>query len=91
MKYLKTNQIVIFDNLDFDNWLIVLNSSKQVITPECGCSHVSAACNTIVNIIYDSDNLPDAINKEYAPWRKEYYKFEFKDKELNNKIIQRLN
>ena len=90
IKYIKSS-ITILDELKFDNWLKVIYSSAQVITPECGCTHISAACNTIVNIIYDSQNKPKEINLEYAPWKSKYYKFFSNDIQLNQKIISRLN
>ena len=41
---------------NYTNWIKVIYSSKQVITPECGCTHISAACKTPVIIIYDPYN-----------------------------------
>ena len=66
---------IILDNLDYNSWLWAIYSSSVVITPECGCSHVAAACKTPVNIIYDPNNYPEAIHKEYAPWKSKYNKF----------------
>ena len=40
-----------------------------------------------VNIIYDADNLPDAIYNEYSPWKSHHKKFVFNEKDLNKKII----
>ena len=59
------NNILILDNLDYDSWTKIIYSSYTVITPECGCSHISAACKVPVNIIYDSNNHPEAIHKEF--------------------------
>ena len=81
---------IILDNLDYDSWLWVIYSSSVVITPECGCSHVAAACKTPVNIIYDPHNYPEAIHKEYAPWKSKYNKFVFDEKNLNQNLIKHL-
>ena len=81
---------LILDNLDYDSWLWVIYSSSVVITPECGCSHIAAACKTPVNIIYDPHNHPEAIHKEYAPWKSKYNKFVFDEKNLNKKLIKHL-
>ena len=85
-KALNSN-ITIFDNLSFFKWSELINSSKYTITPECGCTHIASLCNNKLTVIYDPDNLPDAIMKEYAPWKINYNKLIFNDKELNNKII----
>ena len=81
---------IILDNLDYDSWLMVIYSSSVVITPECGCSHIAAACKTPVNIIYDPNNYPEAIHKEYAPWKSKYNKFVFDEKNLNQNLIKHL-
>ena len=81
---------IILDNLDYDLWLRVIHSSSLVITPECGCTHVAAACKTPVNIIYDPHNCPEAIHKEYAPWKSKYNKFVFDEKNLNQNLIKNL-
>ena len=81
---------IILDNLDYDSWVRVIYSSSVVITPECGCSHIAAACKTPVNIIYDPNNYPEAIHKEYAPWKSKYNKFVFDEKNLNKNLIKHL-
>ena len=45
----------------YKNWVKVLYSSYKIITPECGCSHLGAACKVPISIIYNADNL--AINE----------------------------
>lgn len=84
------DQIIILDKLNYKNWLQIIYSSKLVITPECGCSHIAAASRIPVSIIYDPMNLPDAIHKEYAPWRSAHHKFIFSDDNLNKKLINKL-
>ena len=70
----KINNILILDQLDFNNWTSIINSSTYVITPECGCTHIASLSETKLCVIYDSDNVPDMIAKEYAPWKKKYTK-----------------
>ena len=84
------NNIVILDNLNYDSWIKIIYSSNTVITPECGCSHVAAACKVPVNIIYDPENHPDAIHKEYSPWKSKYNKFVFGENSLNLKLIAKI-
>ena len=81
------NEILILEELDFDNWTSIINSSKYVITPECGCTHIASLTNCKLCVIYDADNLPEMIAKEYAPWKKDYTKLKFNDDDLQNKLI----
>ena len=84
------DDITILDKLNYENWVNVIYSSNQVITPECGCTHISSACNVPVIIIYDSNNLPEAIYKEYHPWKSKHKKLVFGEIKLNEKIINNL-
>ena len=84
------DDITILDKLNYKNWLKVIYSSKQVITPECGILHIAAACRVPVTIIYDSDYHPDAMHTEYHPWKSKHTKLVFNDVELNNKILNNL-
>ena len=81
---------IIFNKLDYDAWLKTIYSVSVVITPECGCTHISAACKIPVNIIYDRNNYPEAIHKEYRPWKRIYKKFIFGEKKLNQKLISKI-
>ena len=81
---------MILDNLDYKSWIRVIYSSSAVITPECGCTHIAAACKIPVNVIYDPSNYPEAIHKEYAPWKSKYNKFIFGEENLNQKLIKSL-
>ena len=85
-----SEEIVILDNLNFNSWIYICCSSSLIITPECGCTHIAAACKVPVNVIYDANNFPDAINKEYAPWKSKYNKFIFDEKNLNEKLLNYL-
>ena len=86
---LKDN-ITILDNLNYKNWLKVIYASKQVITPECGILHIAAACKVPVIIIYDSDYYPDAMHKEYHPWKSKHVKLLSNDPKINEKILKNL-
>ena len=81
------SKITILDNLNFDNWISIINSSSYVITPECGCTHIASITNCNLCVIYDADNLPDMIVKEYNPWKKKYTKLLTNDEELEKKLI----
>ena len=81
------DEILILDNLEYDLWTKIIYSANNVITPVCGCSHIAAAMKTSVSIIYDANNLPEAIHKEYAPWTSNYNKFIFNENNLNQKLV----
>ncbi len=81
------NNVLILDQLSFDNWTSIINSSKYVITPECGCTHIASLSETQLCVIYDSDNVPDMIAKEYAPWKKKYTKLFSNNQNLEKKLI----
>ena len=82
-----SDKITIFDNLNFNKWVELINLSKYVITPESGCTHIASLCQNQLTVIYDPDNVPEAIMHEYAPWKKKYNKLIFNDLELNQKIV----
>ena len=81
------NNVLILDQLSFDNWTSIINSSMYVITPECGCTHIASLSETQLCVIYDSDNVPDMIAKEYAPWKKKYTKLFSNNQNLENELI----
>ncbi|MDC3075429.1 hypothetical protein OA258_03220 [Pelagibacteraceae bacterium] len=81
------NNVLILDQLNFDNWTSIINSSTYVITPECGCTHIASLSETKLCVIYDSDNLPDMIAKEYSPWKKKYTKLFSNDQNLEKELI----
>ena len=84
------DDITILDQLNYKNWLQVIYSSKQVITPECGILHIAGACKIPVTIIYDSDYYPEAMHKEYHPWKSKYVKLLSNDPMINEKILENL-
>ena len=81
------NNILILDQLNFDNWTSIINSSTYVITPECGCTHIASLSETKLCVIYDSDNLPGMIAEEYAPWKKKYTKLFSNNQNLEKELI----
>ncbi len=77
----------------FEEWINLIDQSNVIMTFESGCSHICGILNKKALIIYDNQNKPDFIMKEYKP-------YEIKDlvqirtdngQKLNNKIISGLN
>ena len=81
------NNVLILDQLNFDNWTSIINSSTYVITPECGCTHIASLCETKLCVVYDSDNVPSMIAEEYAPWKKKYTKLFSNNQNLEKELI----
>ena len=81
------NNVLILDQLNFDNWASIINSSTYVITPECGCTHIASLSETKLCVIYDSDNVPGMIAEEYAPWKKKYTKLFSNNQNLEKELI----
>ena len=79
--------ILICNNFNFENWTSLINQADYVITPESGCTHIASLTKCKLAIIYDSDNFPNSIKQEYAPWNKEYLNLETNDKKLNQKLF----
>tara|TARA_X000000950_G_C13868172_1_gene641731 strand:- start:1011 stop:1964 length:954 start_codon:yes stop_codon:yes gene_type:complete len=52
----------------FENWINLIDQSKFIITPECGCSHICGLLNKKAVIIYDRNNKANFIKKEYHPY-----------------------
>ena len=77
---------LICKNFNFENWTSLINQADYVITPESGCTHIASLTKCKLAVIYDSDNSPHSIKKEYAPWNKEYLFLESSDNELNQKL-----
>ena len=85
------NTVLILDNLNFDNWTSIINSSSYIITPECGCTHIASLSEAKLCVIYDSDNVPEMIAKEYAPWKKEYTRIFSNNQNLEQELISFIN
>ena len=79
--------ILICKNFNFENWTSLINQADYVITPESGCTHIASLTKCKLAVIYDSDNSPNSIKQEYAPWNKEYLNLETNDKKLNQKLF----
>jgi ADP-heptose:LPS heptosyltransferase len=82
-----TENILICNNFDFENWTSLINQADYVITPESGCTHIASLTKSKLVVIYDANNSPKSIMYEYAPWNKEYLALETNDKELNQKLL----
>ena len=80
-------KILLCNNFDFENWTSLLNQADYSITPESGCTHIASLTNSKLCVIYDSDNLPKSIMREYAPWNKEYLALETNDIAINKKLL----
>ena len=72
----------------FDSWIETLNSASHVITPECGCAHVATMLRKKTIIIYDENNHPDLINKEYEPYKNNYSKLVFNKDDIVYDIMR---
>ena len=81
-----SDEITIFDNLDFDKWIELIKASKYVITPECGILHITSLCQNHLTVIYDADYFPEMMMHEYAPWKKPYNKLIFNNLKLSKTL-----
>ena len=85
------NEILILDQLNFDNWTSIINTSAYIITPECGCTHIASLSEAKLCIIYDADNVPVMIAEEYAPWMKKYTKIFSNNRNLEKELVSFIN
>ena len=92
-KIIKNFKLKCFIKPSFEEWINLIDQSNVIMTFESGCSHICGILNKKALIIYDNQNKPDFIMKEYKP-------YEIKDlvqiktdngQKLNNKIISGLN
>jgi ADP-heptose:LPS heptosyltransferase len=77
----------------FDEWINLINQSNVIITAESGCSHICGLLNKKTIIIYDSQNKPEFIMKEFKPYENKN-SIQIKStsgKKLNSEIISCLN
>ena len=58
----------VFISPNFHQWINLIDKSRIIISPECGCSHICGILNKKAIIIYDSKNKPSFIKKEYQPY-----------------------
>ena len=90
---IKNFKLNCFIKPSFEEWINLIDQSNVIMTFESGCSHICGILNKKTLIIYDNQNKPDFIMKEYKP-------YEIKDlvqiksdngHQLNTKIISSLN
>lgn len=84
------NNFEIYFQPNFMEWTLLISQSKNIITPECGCSHISGLFNKNTVIVYDKNNKPDFIKKEYSPYMATNIRKLNSNKgpDLNNEIIK---
>ncbi len=92
-KIIKNFKLKCFTRPSFEEWINLIDQSNVIMTFESGCSHICGILNKKALVIYDNQNKPDFIMKEYKP-------YEIKDlvqiktdngQKLNNEIISGLN
>ena len=79
-------KIIICDEFNFEQWVSLINQSDIVITPECGCVHISSLTNSKLCIIYQNKSSRKYY-EEYTPWKKEFFGLEIDDNQLNSKLL----
>ncbi len=90
IKILKSNKKCdFFLKPSFKKWINLLDQSKFVITPECGCSHVCGILDKKAVVIYNRNNKSNFIKKEYHPYlaKKIIQINSGSGPKLNNKIL----
>jgi len=79
-------KIIICEDFNFDEWVSLINQADIVITPECGCVHISSLNNCKLCIIYQNKSSKKHY-EEYTPWKKEFLGLETDDNHLNSKLL----
>ena len=89
-KIRRINNFEIYFQPNFINWASLISISRNIITPECGCSHVGSFFDKNLIVIYDKKNKADFIKKEYFPYMAKNIKQINSNvgPNLNNEIIQ---
>jgi len=80
------DKIIICDDFKFDEWVSLINQADIVITPECGCVHISSLNNSKLCIIYQN-KISKKHYEEYTPWKKDFLGLETDDNQLNSKLL----
>ena len=80
------DKIIICDDFKFDEWVSLINQADIVITPECGCVHISSLNNSKLCIIYQNKSSKKHY-EEYTPWKKDFLGLETDDNQLNSKLL----
>ena len=79
-------KIIICEDFNFEKWVSLINQSDIIITPECGCVHISSLTNSKLCIIYQN-KISRKHYEEYTPWKKEFLGLETDDNQLNSKLL----
>ena len=92
-KIIKNFKLKCFVKPSFEKWVNLIDQSIVIITAESGCSHICGILNKKALIIYDNQNKPDFIMKEYKPYEiKNLVQIKSDNgQQLNTKIISSLN
>ena len=92
-KIIKNFKLKCFTRPSFEEWINLIDQSNVIMTFESGCSHICGILNKKALIIYDNQNKPDFIMKEYKPYEvKDLVQIKTDNgQKLNNKIISGLN
>ena len=93
IEIIKNYKLQCFVMPSFDEWINLIDQSNVIITAESGCSHICGLLNKKSIIIYDSQNKPEFIMKEFKPHENKN-SIQIKSnngKKLNNEIISCLN
>jgi len=90
---IKNFKLNCFIRPSFEEWINLIDQSNVIMTFESGCSHICGILNKKALIIYDNQNKPDFIMKEYKPYEvKDLVQIKTDNgQKLNNKIISGLN
>ena len=92
-KIIKNFKLKCFVKPTFDEWINLIDQSNVIMTAESGCSHICGILNKKALIIYDNQNKPEFIMKEYKPYEiKNLIQIKSDNgHQLNTKIISSLN
>ena len=92
-KIIKNFKLKCFVKPTFDEWINLIDQSNVIMTAESGCSHICGILNKKALIIYDNQNKPEFIMKEYKPYEiKNLIQIKTDNgHQLNTKIISSLN
>ena len=52
----KKNNAFLLDYFQYGEWASVIKQSYKIISPDCGCVHISAAFSKHITVIYNKDN-----------------------------------
>ena len=91
-KFIKSSylneEILIINNLNFQQLSELTNKVENVLTPECGLVHIAGMCECKLIVVYNGYYFPKMIMHEYAPWKKKYYQLISTQENLNKHIIE---